>query len=133
MYLRKGHLRMRLKIIPIVNFFVILFYQLIIIVLDKKCILDMYSLIFILFAGLVVLVPIISFLYSKLLLKENKNKILFVVYNSLLITLSYIVLYVLEEETYLYSVVLFSWSFLWGLLGLIRKKRKNGAQNRYNK
>lgn len=93
----------------------------------------MYSLIFILFAGLVVLVPIISFLYSKLLLKENKNKILFVVYNSLLITLSYIVLYVLEEETYLYSVVLFSWSFLWGLLGLIRKKRKNGAQNRYNK
>ncbi len=83
---------------------------------------DIVFAIALLIAWVILLVPILSFLYSRVYLKEGKNKFLWTLLNSLSIVLPYLILFCTEGETYLYALILFAWSELWALLGLPRKR-----------
>ena len=39
--------------------------------------------------------------------------------------LSYVSLLFMEDETYLYALVIFAWCELWSLIGLIKPKKDN--------
>ena len=69
---------------------------------------------------LVIIPPIISFLYSKCCLKEQKFKFLYTLYQSFMITLPYLILFFKDEKTLLYALAIFAWSEVWSLLGLIK-------------
>ena len=69
--------------------------------------------------------PISSFQYSKRVLRNYKNRIVYTLLHSLSICLSYLLLFFMEGETYFYALVVFIWCEIWGLLGLIGKRDKN--------
>lgn len=75
----------------------------------------------------VIVIPIISFFYSKFLLieiEDNTKKILFIIYHSLVLTLAYVAPYYTEGIRLLFGLPSkFVWFFLWGLLGIICKKK----------
>ena len=71
-----------------------------------------------------VLVPVLSFQYSKRILKNVKRVWLYVLWHSLVIALSYLVFVVTEGESYLYALIIFIWSGFWGALGAILNKSK---------
>lgn len=68
--------------------------------------------------------PLVSFLYPKMILKNGKNKIVYTLLNSLAICLSYLFLLFLELHSYWVALGIFAWSEVWGLLGLIGKRDK---------
>ncbi len=70
----------------------------------------------------VIAIPIMCFLYSKRCLLGQRFRFLFTLYQSLLITLPYFVLYSKENETIVYSIILYLWCELWALLGLVKFK-----------
>ncbi len=75
----------------------------------------------------VIVIPAMCLLYSKYCLSGQRFHLLFTLYQSLLITLPYLIWFlflVYEPETIVYSFILFVWCELWGLIGLIRLKRK---------
>jgi len=69
--------------------------------------------------------PISSFQYSKRVLRNYKNRIVYTLLHSLSICLSYLLLFFMEGETYFYALVVFIWCEIWGLLGLIGKRDKS--------
>lgn len=69
-----------------------------------------------------VLVPVLSFQYSKIILTGVKRKWLYVIWHSLLVALSYTIFVFMEGETYLFALIIFIWSAVWGFLGLIMTK-----------
>ena len=73
--------------------------------------------------GFFIAVPAMSFIYSRVILRDSEKRILLTLYNTIVITLSYLLRYCTEDETYVYSLILFAWSFLWGMLGLIKKPK----------
>ena len=76
-----------------------------------------------------VFLPIYCFTYGKKVLLNEKRKLLFSLYNSAIITLSYLLPLCMEGETYIYSLILFGWCELWTALPLIEfKKRTKKAE-----
>lgn len=71
-----------------------------------------------------ILVPVLSFQYSKRILKNVKRVWLYVLWHALVIALSYLVFVITEGESYLYALIIFIWSGLWGALGAILNKNK---------
>lgn len=71
-----------------------------------------------------ILVPVLSFQYSKRILKNVKRVWLYVLWHSLVIALSYLVFVITEGESYLYALIIFIWSGFWGALGAILNKSK---------
>ncbi len=69
-------------------------------------------------------IPVLSVLYSKICLRNSENKFLFTLYHSFLIVLPYLILFFREDETIIYATIIFGWCEIWGLLGLIRKKKQ---------
>ena len=69
--------------------------------------------------------PISSFQYSKRVLRNYKNRIVYTLLHSLSICLSYLLLFFMEGETYFYALVVFIWCEIWGLIGLIGKRDKS--------
>ena len=69
-----------------------------------------------------ILVPVLSFQYSKRILKNVKRVWLYVLWHSLVFALSYLVFVITEGESYLYALIIFIWSGLWGALGAILNK-----------
>ncbi len=69
--------------------------------------------------------PISSFQYSKRVLRNCKNRIVYTLLHSLSICLSYLLLFFMEGETYFIALGVFIWCEIWGLLGLIGKRDKN--------
>ncbi|MBO5043269.1 MAG: hypothetical protein J6D87_09910 [Clostridia bacterium] len=69
-------------------------------------------------------VPAYCFLYGFKLLRFAKRKPLLVLYNALVLTLGYLLPFCTEDETYLYSLILFLWAGLWSALPLLFQKRK---------
>ena len=76
-------------------------------------------------------VPIICILYSKRCLTGQRFRFLFTVYQSFLISLPYIILFsfLIAEPRVLFGLIFFAWCELWGLIGLVRFKRKTKKQN----
>ena len=72
----------------------------------------------------VILIPAMCIVYSKRCLLRQRFRFLFTFYQSFLITLPYLILLFKDNETIVYSFVLFIWCELWGLIGLIRLKRE---------
>ena len=87
-----------------------------------------YGGVVILFCGIVfycmIIVPAMCLVYSKRCLSGERFRVLFTLYQSLIIPLPYLILFINETETFLYSFILFVWCELWALLGLIKFKRK---------
>ena len=77
----------------------------------------------------VLAIPTMCFLYSKRCLLEQRFRFLFTLYQSVLITLPYFILFSKENETIVYSIILFVWCELWALLGLVKFKRKKTKQD----
>ena len=71
-----------------------------------------------------IIVPAMCLVYSKRCLSGERFRVLFTFYQSLLISLPYLILFIKDNETFLYSLILFVWCELWSLLGLIKFKRK---------
>ena len=71
-----------------------------------------------------ILVPVLSFQYSKRILKNVKRVWLYVLWHSLVIALSYLVFVFTEGESYLFALIIFIWSSFWGALGAILNKSK---------
>ena len=71
-----------------------------------------------------VLVTVLSFQYSKRILKNVKRVWLYVLWHSLVLALSYLVFVITEGESYLYALIIFIWSVFWGALGAILNKIK---------
>ena len=71
-----------------------------------------------------ILVPVLSFQYSKRILKNVKRVWLYVLWHALVIALSYLVFVITEGEEYLYALIIFIWSSFWGALGAILNKSK---------
>lgn len=71
-----------------------------------------------------VFVPVYCFLYCKKILLKQKTKFIFTVYNSIVITLFYLLPLCTEKETYLYSLILFCWCEFWSALPMIKAKNK---------
>lgn len=75
-------------------------------------------------------VPIYSVIYSKII-KNEKRKFLFAVYNAVVISLSYILPFCLEEETYIYGSIFFAWVLCWNFLPFIwLKEEKEQTDNK---
>ena len=63
-----------------------------------------------------------SFERLKKVLKKDKGRYLYTLLYSLTISLSYLVLFFMDGESYLYALGIFVWSEIWALLGLIGKR-----------
>ena len=72
-----------------------------------------------------IFLPIYCFLYGKKVLLNEKRKLLFTLYNSAIITLCYLFPLYMEDETYIYSLILFGWCELWTAMPLIKSKKQN--------
>ena len=70
----------------------------------------------------VIVIPTMCFLYAKRCLLGQRFRFLFTLYQSILITLPYFIMFFAGDETIIYSAILFAWCELWALLGLIRLK-----------
>ena len=92
-----------------------------------------YGGVVIILAGIIIYcglaIPTMCFLYSKRCLLEQRFRFLFTLYQSVLITLPYFILFSKENETIVYSIILFVWFELWALLGLVKFKRKKTKQD----
>ena len=71
-----------------------------------------------------IVIPILCVIYSKRCLFGQRFRFLFTLYQSFLITLPYPIILWKENETLFYSILLFAWCELWGLLWLIRLKHE---------
>ena len=76
-----------------------------------------------------IIVPAMCLVYSKRCLSGERFRVLFTLYQSLLISLPYLILFFKDNETFLYSFILFVWCELWSLLGLVKFKRKIKNKN----
>lgn len=74
----------------------------------------------------VIVVPAMCIVYSKYCLSEQKFRFFFTLYQSLLISLPcWIPFFMSRQIVYIaYGAILFAWCEIWGLVGLIRWKRK---------
>ncbi len=68
----------------------------------------------------VIAIPAMCLLYSKQCLSGQRFRLLFTLYQSFLITVPYFILFSKENETIVYSIILFVWCELWALLGLVK-------------
>ncbi len=89
--------------------------------------------ILILFAWLFIILPIYCIIYGKIIIKE-KLKFLFPFYNALVLSCFYLLPFSLEDETYIYALILFTWVLFWGLIPLLikfdsTKKQDNNDSN----
>ena len=66
-----------------------------------------------------VLIPLHCVLYSRRILLREKRKYLFALYNSFVLTMFYFLPLCTEDETYIYSLILFLWTALWSVLPLM--------------
>lgn len=73
-------------------------------------------------ATVLVTVPVYCFIYGYKILRHEKKKPLFALYNALVLVLAYLLPFCREEETYLYSLLLFLWAGLWSALPLLFSK-----------
>ena len=76
----------------------------------------------------VILIPTMCIVYSKRCLSVQRFRFLFTLYQSFLITFPYLILFLKDNETIIYSFILFAWCEIWGLIGLIRLKRKSKVE-----
>ena len=74
---------------------------------------------------LAIVPPIVCFVYAKRFLVDQKIRFLFTLYQSFLITLPYLILFFESDKTPAYAFVMFVWSELWSLLGLVKFKRRD--------
>jgi len=84
---------------------------------------DLLLVVAIILIGFFIVYPSISFVYSKKLLSNGKHRILQSILCPITFALSYVSLLFMEDETYLYALVIFVWCELWSLLGLIKRKK----------
>lgn len=77
----------------------------------------------------VIAIPAMCLLYSKCCLLGQRFRLLFTFYQSFFITLPYCIFFSKENETIVYSILLYSWCELWALLGLLKFKSKNAKQD----
>ncbi len=73
-----------------------------------------------------IVIPAICIAYAKCCLSGQKFRLFFILYQSFLIGLPYYIpCFISRDIVYIvYSAILFVWCVLWGLIGLIRLKRK---------
>ena len=92
-----------------------------------------YGGIVIILAGLIfycaIVIPTMCIVYSKYCLNKQKCRFLFTLYQSFFIGLPYFILCLISHDIHFiaYSIILFAWCEIWGLIGLIKLKRKKDA------
>ena len=72
----------------------------------------------------VIVIPTMCIVYSRRYLSGQRLGFLFTLYHSLLITFPYLIWFLKDNETIVYSFILFVWCEIWGLIGLINIKLK---------
>ena len=74
----------------------------------------------------VIVIPTMCILYSRYCLSGQKLRFLFTLYQSFFIGLPYLIpCFMSRDIVYIaYGAILFAWCEIWGLVGLIRWKRK---------
>ncbi len=86
-----------------------------------------------LLGGIIILIlfiiPLYCAFYSLKLVTHESKKYLFAIYNSSVITLSYLLPFCMENETYVYSIILFVWASIWSLLPLLFHRSNKGLSH----
>ena len=77
----------------------------------------------------VILVPVLSFLYSRRALLGVRRKWLYALWHAFVVALSYASLFFMELETYPIALVIFVWAFGWGALGLIPRRKSRETES----
>ena len=77
----------------------------------------------------VILVPVLSFLYSRRALSGVRRKWLYAIWHAFVVALSYAAPLCMELETYPIALVIFVWAFGWGALGLIPTYKIEKTEN----
>jgi hypothetical protein len=109
---------MKKFIMPMVNSGVMVAFLAIIMLQDNIiCIAGLLAI------GFLFIIPTVSFVYSKRFIKDISPKFPYTLYDSLVITLPYFLFCFGEPETYVYALVVFLWSELWGVLGTLKRKK----------
>ena len=75
----------------------------------------------------VIVIPIMCTVYSKRCLSGQRFRFLFTLYQSFLITLPYLICFMKDNETIVYSFILFVWCEIWGLVGLVKLKHEKAT------
>ncbi len=78
-------------------------------------------------------IPVMCIVYAKRCLSAQRFRFLFTLYQSVLFVLPYQILFFKENETVIYSFILFAWCEIWSLMGLIRWKREKADINQTSK
>ena len=73
----------------------------------------------------VIVIPTMCIVYSRRYLAGQRFRFLFTLYQSFLITLPYLIWFLKDNETIVYSFILFVWCEIWGLIGLVKLKPHN--------
>ena len=73
----------------------------------------------------VIVIPTMCIVYSRRYLAGQRFRFLFTLYQSFLITLPYLIWFLKDNETIVYSFILFVWCEIWGLIGFVKLKPHN--------
>ena len=76
----------------------------------------------------VILVPVLSFLYSRRALSGVRRKWLYAIWHAFVVALSYAAPLCMELETYPIALVIFAWAFGWSALGLIPRRKSRETE-----
>ena len=87
--------------------------------------------ILILFAWLIVVLPIYCIRYSKIIMDE-KLRFLFPFYNAFVLSFFYLLPFNFEDETYIYCFILFVWVALWTFIPLLVRLNFTKKQDENN-
>lgn len=96
------------------------------------CVSDLIGALFaaVIYGGMILIVflvavPVYGVLYGIKILRHENKKLLLLIYNALVPSLCYFLLFCTEDETYRYSLLLFVWACLWSALPLLFRKKGN--------
>jgi hypothetical protein len=91
------------------------------------------------FLWILLIIPGLSFIYSKIILRDFRKRLIYTFYLSLMVSLSYLfvqtviidilrdwgIFATLDKSRLFHALKFFAWSEIWGLLGLIGKRDKS--------
>ena len=67
----------------------------------------------------ILVIPVYCFAYIKKIILNEKRKILFLLYNSFVLSMACILMFYQDEKKLIYGIIVFMWSVMWEILFLV--------------
>ncbi len=85
---------------------------------------DLVLAIMLLAFALFILIPLVNFFVARIVFRNKEKRFWLSLITPLLISLSYLIWFAYEAESYIYAALIFAWCELWSFLGAVRYKKK---------